>query len=206
MDLPDESGSWKEHGVGYVTDSWSHANVMTDTCGVRRYYNDGKRRFWSNVSNVETNDDVAKTWWGSYRIIDIQRGQTGSNVVNYNVDGTLDSDSITTNILNISRYVAVWAQESITGVVTVDWFLVRNYVSPEPADGAWGSEESPPHSSYKTKVGDATTWAWKIVYSTDAVNTVPSGTPTDWTWRTWTPNSGRKVPQGTAADWTWGPE
>jgi len=88
----------------------------------------------------------------------------------------------------------------------IDCIFVRKYVASEPAHSTWGSEESPPHSSYKTKVGNARDWAWKIVYSTDAVNTVPSGTPIDWTWRTWEPGSGRKVPQGTAADWTWGAE
>jgi len=88
----------------------------------------------------------------------------------------------------------------------VDWVFVRRFVDSEPSQGAWGSEESPSHSSYKTKVGTAKDWVWKIVYSTDAVNTVPSGTPSDWTWRTWEPGSGRKVPQGTAADWSWGAE
>jgi len=87
----------------------------------------------------------------------------------------------------------------------IDNIRVRKHTSPEPAHGAWGGEV-PQYSSYKTKVGSATDWAWKIVYSSDTVNKVPSGTPTDWTWQTWTPNSGRKVPQGTAADWTWGPE
>ena len=87
-----------------------------------------------------------------------------------------------------------------------DWILVRKFVDPEPAHGAWGGEEGAPHSTYKTKVGNAAAWAWKIVYSTDAVNTVPSGTPSDWTWRTWEPGSGRKVPQGTADNWTWGAE
>jgi hypothetical protein len=85
--------------------------------------------------------------------------------------------------------------------VRFPWVFVRKYISPEPGHGSWGC-----HSSYKTKVGNARDWAWKIVYSTDAVNTVPSGTPDNWTWRTWEPGSGRKVPQGTAAGWTWGPE
>jgi len=70
---------------------------------------------------------------------------------------------------------------------------------------AWGGEV-PQYSSYKTMVGNATAWAWNIIYSTDTANKVRSGTPSDWTWRTWEPGSGRKVPQGTADNWTWGPE
>jgi hypothetical protein len=49
--------------------------------------------------------------------------------------------------------------------------------------------------------GSATSWNFGGVGSSSVV--VRSGSPTDWTWRTTQPLSGRQVPQGSATSWTW---
>lgn len=55
--------------------------------------------------------------------------------------------------------------------------------------------------TYTTMTGSATSWNFGGVGSSSVV--VRSGSPTDWTWRTTQPLSGRQVPQGSATSWTW---
>jgi hypothetical protein len=49
-------------------------------------------------------------------------------------------------------------------------------------------------------IGNALSWVWGQLQAGD--QTI-SGTPSNWTWRTWAPGSGRQVRNGTAANWTW---
>jgi hypothetical protein len=58
-------------------------------------------------------------------------------------------------------------------------------------------------AAYTTMVGSAGAWSWAYPTSSDMV---PSGMPSDWMWRYWSSQSGRKVPQGTADNWSWGAE
>jgi len=70
-------------------------------------------------------------------------------------------------------------------------------------DLGYHSSGYPIPSLFGTKVGSNEAWVWKNAATGEAI---PSGTPHDWSWRTWESGSGRKVPQGTAATWEWGNE
>jgi subtilisin family serine protease len=50
------------------------------------------------------------------------------------------------------------------------------------------------------RVGSTESWEWKIAQPGDLIT---SGTPNNWTWRTWEAGSGRKIPQGSAPIWNW---
>ena len=144
----------------------------------------------------------------------------GANLRLY-VDGALDVTAATgTPIWSDSRfYTGVERPEYSIGVpfagildeirisnaVRSDAWIKATYETERDHLLVWGSEEGQ-HSTYTTMVGNASGWVWATIYSTDTVNKVRSGGPTDWTWQTWTPGSGRKVPQGTAAAWTWSSE
>ena len=52
-----------------------------------------------------------------------------------------------------------------------------------------------------TKVGSAANWAWQTVTVGSKIGAGLSSN--SWTWRTWTPNSGRYVPNGGANTWIW---
>jgi subtilisin family serine protease len=54
-----------------------------------------------------------------------------------------------------------------------------------------------------TEVGTAEFWEWKDVQTG---NSVHSGSPEGWQWRTWDSGSGRKIPKGNAPAWSWGNE
>ena len=61
----------------------------------------------------------------------------------------------------------------------------------------------PAPSTYTTRVGSGVSWSWRIVQPGE---TVASGTPSAWQWKTWKSVAGQKVPSGEAHSWSWGDE
>ena len=119
--------------------------------------------------------------------------------------GNSDLEDITTSIYPVTS--AQWPNESSAVIVTIPGSL-RNgcymlfFACNGVASNAWIMNFSATPASYITMVGNASNWVWTNPTSTQ---TVPSGSPTNWTWRLWTPGSGRQVPvlQGSATSWLW---
>jgi hypothetical protein len=89
----------------------------------------------------------------SYHIAEIRR--TATSCVWYQPNGT-STESNTTYYSQNSEYVYIYADNSTTGYLEMDWIIVRKFVSTEPTHGAWEYIESPPpeepEGNYSTRV------------------------------------------------------
>lgn len=89
----------------------------------------------SNYNGAETR--VNSNWTrGAYQVFE---ERWISDSVAYLQNETAASGSpVTTHVADAALGVWVYSPNAVT---TVDWILIRKYVSPEPAHAAWGSEE-----------------------------------------------------------------
>ena len=157
-------GPSSEHRFGML-------NGVTNTEGAFIWYNSNVTKFKKIAakSGVSTNTDMAQALDVNWHIFQVLYASSAS--CKFQIDANA-VEEITTNCPSVAIPICstVYSNNATEAISKFDWVFISKYVSPEPAHGAWGSEEINPASPVADSIGlSDLLLVKKLAFLTDAI-------------------------------------